>query len=450
MGKLYNETAEKNIIGAVITEPETIKTVRKTGIKSNDFYTELKIVYSLMLDIENDKEKIDIVQLQERAKKNRIDIDISYIIEAVTESYSIDTSTIETNCKTVKELSKKRQISEMLKDVRDNLLSEDLASITSQLKDVTAVTQINNEVEKSLLTASQINDGYKTKTIICTGFDVLDAGLGGFIGGTLNIISGESGTGKSTLVNQIIVNAISEGNKVMLYSGELTNSNAINWIYRTLANDEDITETKDNKTGAKVYRLTDASKWQMKQWLNNKLYIHSDKTEATLERLLIEIEHMSEARGVKLFVIDNLMSINADKSGSEIYDRQRSIVYKLKEIAKRLDIAIVLVAHNKKESSGNKYANQFDISGASEVANYSDTITIIRRSAEEATASDTDANKTYLNIVKNRNTGKLVQLYGITFDRKRKRFYELFPEELKKNYGYSKNICEENQVKIGG
>lgn len=445
---LYNEVAEKNIIGAIICEDSAISTVKNTGLTAEDFATELSLVYQIALELNYESKKIDIVKIIEKARAKGIEsINFEFLTKVSIESYDYSSQTIESNCNVLKELSKKRVLKSSIQDILKDIESKPVETVTSNLKDITALSQCYNTVDDSIVTSIDIDDSESTRTVITTGFEFLDKALNGLRGGTLNIIAGESGAGKSTLVNQIIINAVATNKKVFLYSGELRNQQAIDWVYRTLANEKDLAEYKNKFTGTTEYRVKDDAKWKMRQWINGKMFLHKDTVIANLDRLLIELEHLAVTKGVKLFVLDNLMSINAGTDSTDLYSKQRLIVSKLKEAAQKLDIAVILVAHNRKskENAGSKGAHQFDISGSSEVPSYADTVTIIRRSDEEA---ENGSSKTSLSIVKNRNNGVILKDFSITFNSKRKRFFELFDDELNKDYGYNKNICEENQLKI--
>ena len=92
-------------------------------------------------------------------------------------------------------------------------------------------------VDDLFVDASDISLDTTPSPSIETGFAPLDAATsGGLNFGTLTVLTGSPGSGKSTFLNQILANALSLGFNSFLYSGELTAQMALDWFYKTVAN----------------------------------------------------------------------------------------------------------------------------------------------------------------------------------------------------------------------
>ena len=267
---------------------------------------------------------------------------------------------------------------------------------------------------------------------------VLDSPLdsvtsGGLNFGTLTVLTGSLGSGKSTFLNQIIANALSLGFNSFLYSGELTAQMALDWFYKTVANP--IHLSFGVNSFEKTIKVTDEGVIQINKWLKNKLFLFSKNAQADETNISTVIEFLSVKKDVKLFVLDNLMTIEC--SGSDKYEKQINVIKSLKNLAKHYNIVIILVAHSNKNSIQRREPHVFDISGASEIANLSDYIL-------NATRDNDRDNETTILLLKNRITGLIKKHLQLKFSPDRKRFYTGSKLELERDYAYGEVYEQES------
>ena len=136
-------------------------------------------------------------------------------------------------------------------------------------------------------------------------------------------------------------------------------------------------------------------------------------------------------------ILDNLMT--AIDAGENIYTEQSRFAKRMKALARKLHIVVLLVAHPRKSNARELTGD--DISGSGDVANLSDTILMLDRVEKEKD----DRGKywqTVLAVQKNRATGVLVQgddRIPLRHSKKSKRLYQLgdggvtpFPFDLSK------------------
>ena len=140
------------------------------------------------------------------------------------------------------------------------------------------------------------------------------------------------------------------------------------------------------------------------------------------------IEHLAVKKSTKLFVLDNLMTLEC--SGSDKYEKQINTVKMLKSLAKKYNLAIILVAHPNKSVTMNRESHVFEISGASEIPNLADYILKLERGEDKTVAS----------ILKNRITGIQKKSLNLKFDANRRRFYTKNKDELSRDYGYKPKV----------
>ena len=280
---------------------------------------------------------------------------------------------------------------------------------------------------------------YEAETIQL-GINKIDDNIIGLPLGSLNVITGRTGEGKSTILNQFFIGeSIRQGYKVFLFSGELTESNAKGWLLDTLANKEDLLEFTSKK-GYKYKKLSSSAVSRIDDFLEDKFYLYTEE-DYSINAIISKMEIMAKRYGVKVFCIDNLMVTENDEK--EELRNQTEIVKKLKSFAKKYNCIVHLVAHPRKAQNGQMGLDKSDISGSANITNLADYVMIVQRIYEE----DGTDKHTELTINKDRYMGCNGKVY-LLFDKNRRRFYckngngeELEVDFLMQNYEQI-NICE--------
>lgn len=344
------------------------------------------------------------------------------------------TKNIYYHIKILKELATKRNIYNLISDKAKTIKKMDGQDMIKLANEVKATILDSPCVDDLFVYASDITLDTTPSPSIQTGFAPLDAATsGGLNFGTLTVLTGSPGSGKSTFLNQILANALSLGFNSFLYSGELTAQMALDWFYKTVANP--IHLSFGVNSFGKTIKVTDEGVLQINKWLKNKLFLFSKNAQADETNISTVIEFLAVKKDVKLFVLDNLMTIEC--SGSDKYEKQINVIKSLKNLAKNYNIVIILVAHSNKNSIMRSEPHVFDISGASEIANLSDYILTATRD------NDRD-NETTILLLKNRITGLIKKHLQLKFSPYRKRFYTDSKLELERDYGYGEVYEQES------
>lgn len=264
---------------------------------------------------------------------------------------------------------------------------------------------------------------------IKTGFKKLDAVMYGFVEGSLNVFTGNSGAGKSTLINQMcLIESISQGHKAFIFSGELTNSNLKYWIAHTLANESDI-ETVNRSDGSSYSKIKKESINNMAKWLKDKLFIYNNDLDYSYKTILNRMEKLAKRYGVKVFIIDNLMTVDLGR-GKDRLEAETEFITAIKKFAKTYNAIVHLVAHPRKIAKG-EIVDKADVSGSGNITNLADYVTTITR--VEAEDGSLEGDSTVFSVRKNRPTGVQNKNVKLFFNSFRRRFY-ITGEELDKNY----------------
>jgi len=207
-----------------------------------------------------------------------------------------------------------------------------------------------------------------------TGITYIDDHMQGLAKGAVTVLSGLRGAGKSTIIGQIILNAVNKGHIVSVFSGELSLRNFFDWIFVQAAGPEDVQCI--NKY-SQNYKVTDpATKEKIRKWLHGKLSVFNhERYSNDFNRLYAALEQKISTEKTDLVIIDNLMSLNLTIR-SDKNDAQTEFVWKLKRLARAYNVHVIFVAHPRKASG---FLRLDDISGTGNIGNIVDTAMILHR-----------------------------------------------------------------------
>lgn len=266
------------------------------------------------------------------------------------------------------------------------------------------------------------NEGYPT------GFKSLDEIVKGIRLGTLTILGGATGVGKSLFGLNLLRNLASEGARCDYF--DLENSDVVSHerLVSIWANKPTAYFKQNHEEAAEII-------WKYQDHIS---YFSNDD----LERFgggietLIKLIAVSKSR---IILIDPLQALETETSSQNQYNEQGKIVKVLKELAQRKDKAIILCHHLRKSSgtSGEWVADIDDLKeqkyripsiedfrGSGKIVDYATDVWGIVRTISSPTKEG--RGKTFLRILKNRSgfTGD-VKLF---FNEETLRFHELTPK----------------------
>ena len=109
-----------------------------------------------------------------------------------------------------------------------------------------------------------------------TNIPELDKCIGGLLFGTVTILTGKRGNGKSTFMSQLICEAIDQGVKTFVYSGELADFHFKGWIDLQLAGKENLDSVQD-EFGNTLYSIPDTVEAKINEWYRERLYLYDKR-----------------------------------------------------------------------------------------------------------------------------------------------------------------------------
>lgn len=272
----------------------------------------------------------------------------------------------------------------------------------------------------------------KNLAAIPTGHDLFDRKALGFILGEISIVSGLNGSGKSSWLNCISLNAVQRGFKVAMFSGELMKEKVKTWLNQVAAGREFVKKVYGYDD---FYYVPKDVTEKIDAWTKDKIFLYDNKYGRNWSRLLESIRGVVEQRGVNLLILDNLMTLDLDAFGGDKNEKQSSFVNSLADLAKQANIHIILVAHPRKSMT---FLRREDIGGSGDITNLADNVYIIHRcnkdfvkrapeflgTEEVIRVADTEGFSNVVEVCKNRFVGSVDNIFGYYYETETKRFMQ--------------------------
>lgn len=302
---------------------------------------------------------------------------------------------------------------------------------------------------------------------ITTGIKEVDKQLMRLFYGTLTILSGSPGAGKTSFLYQIICHAVNEGKGVWLFGRELPLQMTRNWMNYIMAGKRNLTHYT-TKEGTDFYKVTPEAKKQIGEYYRGLWHCYNDDCPADLDSLLISAEETVRKYGAKLCVFDNFMTMDMGATADNELTKQTEAINKIIDFARKFNVAAILVAHPRKMPVGTE-VGMYDISGTANIANLAHrTLSVARVTAQMKEGIPNRNGKGWQKppnpydvtgfVIKDRMLGKMGFQWGMYYDNASRRFYtnaneygfqyawdkKQYSEPLQ--YPKSQQYAEENEV----
>lgn len=221
---------------------------------------------------------------------------------------------------------------------------------------------------------SEIEDEDRSKIVsIPSGIIQYDKECCGFDKPSLNIWSGNNGSAKSTLLNQIAINAVNKGFKVAIYSGELRGKKMKRWLILQAAGKQ---YNKKSNYNSYDYYTPNNIKDKIVEWFQGKLYNYNTKYSHNIEQVCLEVEKLVKEHQIDMLIMDNLSCLDIDELDGSINEQQKAAIKMLLRMTERMEIATHVVIHPKKSEL---YLRKNDVSGAKTLTDLADCVFFVHR-----------------------------------------------------------------------
>lgn len=195
----------------------------------------------------------------------------------------------------------------------------------------------------------------------------------GFDKPSLTIWSGNNGSGKSSLLNQLAINAVNEGFVVAYYSGELRGKKMKRWIIRQAAGKHNNIKSQYNNYD---YYVPNSVKQKIESWLKDRFFNYNTKYSHNIEVVCQEAEKIIKEKKIDMLIMDNLSSLDIDELEGGINEQQKAAVKRVLRLANEYEIAVHLVVHPKKSEG---FLRKNDVSGTKTLTDLADVVLFCHR-----------------------------------------------------------------------
>lgn len=288
---------------------------------------------------------------------------------------------------------------------------------------------------------------------ITVGINDIDKEIMRLFYSSLTILSGTPGSGKTSFLCQLAAQSIDQDKPVWMFSREMPDWLTKNWIEYILAGNRHITQFQSN-SGAAYWKVNEDAKREISRHYREQLMIYRDQFSNKLQDLQTSMEDSARKYGSKLFIIDNLMTVDLDATSESMNEKQTEFVQWLIQFSMKYNVATVLVCHPRKLQPGVTNVGMYDISGTSNIINLAHRAFGLKRvtksEKEGVRKLDNSGWKVQpvkydvrFEIIKDRLRGKSNLEVGLYYDVPSRRFFTT-PEEYEHQYLWDKNVYKDH------
>lgn len=291
-------------------------------------------------------------------------------------------------------------------------------------------------IEKAFLTLDDIaNKPVEERVVIRTGLEEYDRKTGGLAKRELTLVSGLRGSAKSTWLSQLVLNAVNDNFRAIVYSGELNDVRYSNWLYQQAAGPDWVVKSDkyDN-----FWYCKDEVKPKIRDWIRGKFWLYNNKCGSNFKLIAKQLNDVIKSFAADLVIIDNmsildLSDITEDKRADK-WDQQKLFVETLKIVAETCNCHIIFVAHPRKALG---FLRLDDVGGSGSLGNLVDNALIVHRVNKDFVKGYKaymgrdwyDDATNVIEVVKERETGMQDEFISLWYEGSTKRLKN-YPDDL--------------------
>lgn len=255
--------------------------------------------------------------------------------------------------------------------------------------------------------------------------------LKGFRQGELTLITGATGSGKTTFLSQLSIDFLSQGVPTLWGSFEIRN--------------EVLAQAMLQQFSRK--KLTDGSEERldlmMERFEQNPLYFMNFYGSTPIDLMFETLDYAIYAYDIQLICIDNMQfMLSQQAAGPQKFELQDMVASRLRQLASDRNVHICVIIHPKKVDDDNNLTVG-SIFGTAKISQEADSIMILQK--------NNLPNYRILQVKKNRFDGEVGEV-SMLFNPDNKRYFEITQEEktsMLTSHGNYKKILKDRITKYG-
>jgi len=225
--------------------------------------------------------------------------------------------------------------------------------------------------------------------------------------GEVTVWTGYNGHGKSLLLNQVQIGLMQQGERAVVFSGEMTPERQGKRVAKQLGG---------------VDRPAPGYLDYMAEWLRDRLWLFNLVGTASIDRLLTVFTYAYKRYGIRHCVIDSLMMTDVPSDGSGAITAQKEAMRKLANWARTNGTHVHLVAHPRKGMDEKRTPGKQDVAGSGVITDAADNVFAVWSAQKDDTEEGDDTPDSFLTLYKQRNGETQHRSLALFFNRDAQQF----------------------------
>jgi len=423
--------AEEAVLGSIVIDGHCFGDVNLI-IKPDDFYDERnRILYAACLNLYERRDSIDQVtlaneldrmkHLQDCGGSTYLSHLVSIVPTSIDAEYYADIVRRLSINRMMIVLANKIQDEAYKKDPDTNTAIDNISELFTEFKKINLRTDNLITPEKSADALLDMINQLADKSIgIPYGFKDLDRMTAGMFPGELTIIGGDSGTGKTELMMNIMDSI--QNKKVLFVSAEMRLRGLLERkVARKLK--IDIPELRRGELDEKMLNLIQDLVVEL---AHGNIYVA--ETTNTSRQIYALVERMKQTIGVDIVFVDYLQRLKDAKEGKQRNDLEIGMVANnLKTIANDFEIPVVCISSFNRDYKNreDKTPRRSDLRGSGEIEFEADNIYLVYRNIDNQDEIEKYGNPKILRVKLDK--GRQVGIYpsiNLVWNEKKRRYVD--------------------------